>query len=62
MLGFITDELVWAVQRERAEEVRNIHPHTAIKADKDRAPLERDDGGNPLGTWIAASLRAGFTR
>ena len=60
MLGFITDELVWAVQRERAEEVRNIHPHTALKSEKDRALLERENGHNPLGSWIAASLRAGL--
>jgi hypothetical protein len=29
MLSFLTDELVWAAIREREDEVRSIHPHTA---------------------------------
>jgi hypothetical protein len=29
MLSFLTDELVWAAIREREDEARNTHPHTA---------------------------------
>jgi hypothetical protein len=29
MLAFISEELVWAIRREREEEARKVRPHTA---------------------------------
>ena len=56
MLGFVTNELVWAVGREREEEARNTHPHTEKRPDSEkpvvRAPVD-------WGYWIALALRGG---
>ena len=59
MLGFTPDELVWAIQREREEEARHVNPHTSRKPDTERTPLDRENR-NPLGTWVAPNLRAGY--
>ena len=57
MLSFVTNELVWAIQREREEEIRNIRPHTARKPDPERTTHD-PNGQGPVGLWIAPSLRA----
>lgn len=59
MLSFATDELVWAMQREREEEARNVHPHTKRKPDPERTSHDRDNH-SPLGLWISGSLRGGL--
>lgn len=60
MMSFMPDELIWAMQREREREARNVHPHTERKPDAERSPLEQQR--NPLGVWVGPSLRAGFCR
>ena len=58
MLSFVSDELVWAMQREREEEILKVRPHTARKPDPERTSHDHDDR-NTLGLWVAPSLRAG---
>jgi hypothetical protein len=60
MMNFMPDELVWAMQREREREARNVHPHTERKLDAERSTLEQKR--NPLGVWVGPSLRAGSFR
>lgn len=60
MMSFIPDELVWAMQREREREARNVQPHTERKAEAERSTLEQEH--NPLGVWAGPSLRAGSCR
>lgn len=57
MLGFITDELVWAIRREREEEVRNIRPHTTPKPDTERT-VRGPGASGPMGLWSGPALRA----
>jgi hypothetical protein len=57
MFGFISEELVWAIRREREEEVRSINPHTTPKPDPERA-VHGPDSFGPAGIWIAPALRA----
>jgi hypothetical protein len=57
MLSFVTNELVWAMQREREEEIRQIRPHTAHKPDPERTSIRPDSDEDSLGLWIAPSLR-----
>jgi hypothetical protein len=52
MLGFLTDEVVWAAIREREDEARNTHPHTAGWPKIERSMLPP----NPL-RWIGDALR-----
>jgi len=58
MLSFMTDELVWAIQRERQEEARKLRPHVEPKPQSERAVLGHDerDGG---GLWLGRTLRGG---
>jgi hypothetical protein len=58
MLSFYPDELVWAVQREREQEVRAVLPHTKYKPEPERHVHERRDPHNSLGLWVYPSLRA----
>lgn len=57
MLGFVSEELVWAVVRERGDDARKVRPHTET-APEVRAPREHNDH-RALGTWVASYLRAG---
>ena len=59
MLYFIPDELVWAIEREREQELRAVLPHTRHKPDPERHTHERKDDHNTLGLWVSPSLRAG---
>jgi len=52
MLGFLTDEVVWAATREREDEARATHPHTSGWPRIERSMLPP----NPL-RWISAALR-----
>ena len=49
MLSFLTDELVWAAIREREDEARSTHPHTAgwPQTGRSMAPPK------PLGGWLS---------
>ena len=60
MMSFMPDELVWAMQREREREARNVLPHTERKPDAERSTLEQDR--NTVGVWVGPSLRAGSCR
>jgi hypothetical protein len=60
MMSFMPDELIWAMQREREREVRNVRPHTERKPDAERSPLEQER--SPLGVWVGPSLRADSCR
>lgn len=53
MLSFLTDELVWAAIREREDEARNTHPHTAgwPQTERSMAPPK------PLGGWLSILRR-----
>ena len=55
MLGFMADELVWALCREREEEARSIRPHTEKRPDAER-PVRQPSN---WGYWVAAALRSG---
>ena len=59
MFNFIPDELVWAIQREREQELRAVLPHTKYKPDPERHAHERKDNHDTLGLWVSPSLRAG---
>ena len=60
MMSFMPDELVWAMQREREREARNVLPHTKRKPDAERSTLEQER--NPGGVWVGPRLRAGSCR
>jgi hypothetical protein len=53
---FVTDELVWAVRRERSEEMRQIRPHTDRKPDGERSAHEHE-GHVACETWAGPALR-----
>ena len=57
MFNYLTDELVWAIRREREEEARSVLPHTSRKPDPERSNHEDRRAGD--GIWVAPSLRAG---
>jgi hypothetical protein len=59
MLGFMSDELVWAVVKEREGDARKVRPHTEAKPDE-RQPNEHAEH-HTLGVWLAPHLRAGAT-
>jgi len=52
MLSFLTDELVWAMIREREDEARATHPHTTGWPRTERSMRPP----NPL-RWISSALR-----
>jgi hypothetical protein len=56
MFAFLSEELVWAINRERREEARNVHPHTERKPDPERHTHESGDEGS-MGLWLEAHLR-----
>lgn len=59
MFAFLSDELVWAIQREREEEARSVHPHTARKPDPERH-THNNEGHSSLGFWLDRHLRPGL--
>jgi hypothetical protein len=60
MMSFMPDELVWAMQREREQEARDVLPHTRGKRKPERATIEQER--NDLGVWVGPNLRAGSFR
>jgi hypothetical protein len=59
MLGFMSDELVWAVAKEREGDARKVRPHTEYRPES-RQPREHEEH-HALGIWLAPYLRAGTT-
>ena len=57
MLSFFSDELVWAVLREREEDARKVRPHTATKPEGERRAHEHEDHRARV-LWVAQYLRA----
>jgi hypothetical protein len=49
MSSFITEELVWAITREREEEARKVRPHTERIRDEEAAAAP-PGGGRP--SWL----------
>jgi hypothetical protein len=61
MLSFISEELVWTIARDREEEARRVHPHTARRPDPERSTHESElRRAEPY--WIAPALRHGVYR
>jgi len=57
MSSFITDELVWAITREREEEARRIRPHTELKMAQERSQNQPpSNGGRPTWSHLQPSL------
>lgn len=42
-MSFMADELVWAITRERNEEVRRIRPHTEVRGPEKSQPPHVDE-------------------
>jgi hypothetical protein len=61
MLGFISEELVWAIAREREEEARRAHPHTERRGDPERMTHEAENR-RAAWSWNAPYLRASAYR
>lgn len=55
MYSYLTDELVWAMIREREDEARGIRPHTAEWPKMERAIVPP----TPLRNWLSLGLRRG---
>jgi hypothetical protein len=61
MLSFISEELVWTISREREEEARRVHPHTARRGDPERTTHESEQRrAEPY--WSAPALRHSVSR
>ncbi len=58
MLSFFSDELVWALLRERAEDAREVRPHTPTKPEGERRSHEHAEH-RATELWAAPYLRAG---
>jgi hypothetical protein len=57
MSSFITDELVWAITREREEEARRIRPHTELKTAQENSRTQPpSSGGRPTWSHLQPSL------
>ncbi len=56
MMSFMPDELVWAMQREREQEARNVLPHTTGTREAENSTLEQPR--NEVAAWIGPKLRA----
>jgi hypothetical protein len=61
MLGFISEELIWAMSRERDEEARRVRPHTARRGDPERTTHQADQWRAQL-SWSAPALRHSVER
>ena len=57
MLGFVSEELVWAVAKEREGDARKVRPHTE-RGPEEALPREHAEH-HAIGTWLAPFLRAG---
>ncbi len=55
MYSYLTDELVWALIREREDEARSIRPHTTGWPRPERAAIVP----NPLQYWLSLALKRG---
>ena len=56
MLGFISEELVQTICREREDEARRVHPHTERRPDPERTTHESEQRRTtPL--WNTPALR-----
>ncbi len=56
MLGFISEELVQTICREREDEARRVHPHTERRPGPERTTHESEQRRTtPL--WNAPALR-----
>jgi len=61
MLGFISEELVQSICREREDEARRVRPHTEQRPDPERTTHESDlRRVTPL--WNAPALRDGVSQ
>ncbi len=61
MLGFISEELVQTICREREDEARQVHPHTERRPDPERTTHESAQRRTtPL--WSPPALRASVSR
>lgn len=61
MLGFISEELVRTMGREREDEARRVRPHTERRPDPERTTHESDQRRTtPL--WNAPALRHAVSR
>jgi hypothetical protein len=59
MFSYITEELIWAIGRERAEEARIVRPHTREFPASDQASTPPPTGGDrPLWLGLQPSLNA----
>lgn len=56
MLGFLSEELVWAVIRDRDEEARRANPHTERRPDPERMTHEAESRRADW-SWSAPNLR-----
>ena len=60
MLGFISEELVQTICRERADEARRVRPHTERRPDPERMTHECEQRrATPV--WNAPALRDGVS-
>jgi hypothetical protein len=51
MSSFITDELVWAITREREEEARRVRPHTERRTAPDETNTPPTSRGGRI-AWL----------
>jgi len=59
MSSFITDELVWAITREREEEARRVRPHTELKLAQDSSRTQPPSHGDrPTWNSLQPSLKS----
>jgi hypothetical protein len=61
MLGFISEELVWTICREREDEARRVRPHTARRPDPERSTHEFEQR-RVAPFWNAPALRNSASR
>ena len=55
---FITDELVWAITREREEDVRKVRPHTERRVPTDEVHKQTSDILRPTWLGLQPSLKS----
>jgi hypothetical protein len=55
---FITDELVWAITREREEDVRKVRPHTERSVPADEVHKPSSDVLQPAWLGLQPSLKS----
>ena len=61
MLGFISEELIQTICREREDEARRVRPHTEERPDPERMTHESEQRrATPV--WNAPALRQAVSR